>query len=199
MAHHFVDLLLRIFAQIHAFRDAAPDHLMVVLTVPFLVRGIGVTIKHISTPISLTVKLNGFGVGEFTAVIREQDGEDLHKDIRPEFKIQAFENIDNRAGIIRFAEESELEALLDKMDCQEHSSAFHPFDRIDLPGRQSRVGGHESEAIEVGAPDPAGLVNLQGFGLWFPGAHADSPRHIQVFRIQEAIVDIGIQGAFRPH
>ena len=45
MTHHFIDLFLRVLAQVCAFGDAAANHFVVILTAPFLVGRIRIAIK----------------------------------------------------------------------------------------------------------------------------------------------------------
>lgn len=46
MAHHKIDLFLRVPSDIFAFRNNPPNHFMIVFTAAFLIRRTGVAIKH---------------------------------------------------------------------------------------------------------------------------------------------------------
>lgn len=53
MAHHEVNLFLRILADINTFRDDTPDHFVVVLTGAFLEWRIRIAIEYAGSPVSL--------------------------------------------------------------------------------------------------------------------------------------------------
>lgn len=68
---------------------------MVVLAASFLIRSTGITIVDRSAPVSLHVILQSSGIGEFTSVITGQKREETHENIRTQFQVKPFENIDD--------------------------------------------------------------------------------------------------------
>ena len=96
MAHHPVDLFLCVLPDVRPLRDAPADHFMVVLTVRFLIGGVWIAVEHTGSWISLPVTLDRPRVGELAAVVRKEDGKEILEDIRPEFQIQPFKEIDDR-------------------------------------------------------------------------------------------------------
>lgn len=77
VAHHKVDLLLGVLADIDSFGNASADHFMVVLAAAFLVRSIGFTVIHACPAVALPVKLNGFGIGELATIVSKKDREEI--------------------------------------------------------------------------------------------------------------------------
>ena len=100
VAHHEIDLSLCIPAQIGPFRNTAPYHFMIVLAVPLLVWSVGVAVEETGPLVPLPVQFDCPGIGEFAAVIGQESREELDEDIRAELKIQPFEYINDRLGII---------------------------------------------------------------------------------------------------
>lgn len=69
MAHHKIDLFLRILTDIFALWNNSPDHFMVVFATAFLIGSAGIAIKHLCAGISLHIELNSRRIGKFAPVI----------------------------------------------------------------------------------------------------------------------------------
>ena len=70
VAHHEIDLFLRIPAEISPFRDEPADQLMVVFAASFLIRGTGIAVKDPGAKIPLSILFDGGRIRKFTSVIR---------------------------------------------------------------------------------------------------------------------------------
>ena len=93
---HKRDLFLRVVADICSLRKAPADHFVVVFTVGLLIRSVRIAVEHTGPCISLSVAFDRPRVGELTAVVRKKDGKEIHKNIRSEFQIQPFKDVNDR-------------------------------------------------------------------------------------------------------
>ena len=89
--------------------------------------------------------------------------EKCEKALWQQFEIQAVEDVNDRLGIIAWAEKSELQSLIHEMDGEKNSTAFCPLYRVKLS--DSGIGmlcQVMFKALEITA-DPAGFINLEFF------------------------------------
>ena len=98
MVHHQAYMCLTIDGDIFSFRQKIADELMVPLCGALLLGSVWITVKDLCPLLPFFCGLDGRGIGEFTAVVSQDQGKDLFEAFSAQRFIKAVEDIGNRSG-----------------------------------------------------------------------------------------------------
>lgn len=198
MVHHQVDVLLDEPVKGRALGEYAPYELMVVFDGPFLVRGGGIAIEQMHPCHAIAVRFKGGRVGEFTPIVSQDSDKEPGKHVGSEERVQMFHDVMDRGGGVAVPEKGEHEFRFDKVDGQEHLSAFGAFNGVHLYDRAVRISFKECTVVFQGAPCPACPVHLEIlFRLARPVPHLS--RKVDVFCGEDPVADVVVNGLFAAH
>lgn len=178
--------------------NKAAYELMVAFCGVLLVRGIGIAVKQMGTPVSLTVKLYGFGIRELRAIIRQAYFKDFHEPVRAQFQIEPFKDIHDGLGIVMIPQESKHQFRLDEMDGEKDFCAADTLHGIKLGNRSVRECFQKGKKIVIAAADTAGFVHLHGDSL-FSGTVPYLPWKIHVHGRDGSGINKPVDGPFTDH
>ena len=156
---------------------------MVPLAAPLLVRSAGVAVEHPGSALPFGGELDGFGVTEFTAVVGQQEHENLLKVLRTQAFIEGLKDVNNRFGIVSVPKEGQHHFALDKVHGQQHFADLLSFNRVKLHDGRVRMFFHVLLEILKCTTDPAAFVHLER-AFFLSGLEPDLARKVNAAGIK---------------
>lgn len=194
VVHHGVYVILREMVQGSAFRDEAPDELVVSFSGALLERGGGIAVEEPGTHGAIGRELDRLRVGELGAVVRKTDPEDGREQVMSQEFIKGREDPRHGSGGIGIPEEGEHQLSFGEMDGQEDLAALDAFNGIQLGHGDTGVVAEEGKKVLISAPDAAFGINLL-MDEDPARLEADLPGEVDVHRRDGPGIDQPVDGA----
>lgn len=170
---------------------------VIVFTGAFLIRTVGITVKDTGMDLRTSQSFNGGRIAEFTAVIDKKHIKQFMKQVMIQSMILLDKKIPYTSGIVPLAKISELKSDVRETQSEDAASSFSADHRVQLADPAVGMFLHIGQVVGIGTALPTAGIDLMSSGFGFSGFSPCGTGQIDWFYVEDAEIDIVVQGAQR--